>query len=230
MTAISKERMKIMNRRMMMSVMTLGLLLGLAPVSQGQAVEGCTSASFSQPGPPVSAGDRPFSVAVGDFNLDGKPDLATANSRSNNVTILLNTCSSTLPTDPPPTPATPVVVDIKPGKARNRINLFGPKSWRAVPVAILTTETFDATTVNPRSVRFGPRGAKDTDGHGRLVDANGDGKPDLVLRFRTRQTGIGCGESSASLTGKTLSGQAIQGTDAIRTVGCNDEEDEDEDE
>jgi hypothetical protein len=90
MTAISKERMKIMNRRITMSVMTLGLLLGLARVSHGQTVEGCTTASFSQPaGSPVGAGDGPQSVAVGDFNLDGTPDLAVANLNSDNVTILL---------------------------------------------------------------------------------------------------------------------------------------------
>jgi len=31
-------------------------------------------------------------VAVGDFNGDGKPDLAVANERSGNVSVLLNTC------------------------------------------------------------------------------------------------------------------------------------------
>ncbi|PYM12489.1 MAG: hypothetical protein DME18_11285 [Verrucomicrobia bacterium] len=33
-------------------------------------------------------------VAVGDFNGDGKPDLAVANERSGNVSVLLNTCAS----------------------------------------------------------------------------------------------------------------------------------------
>jgi hypothetical protein len=52
------------------------------------------SGSFSQPaGSPVSAGSGPDSVAVGDFNGDGKPDLAVANYSSGNVTILINnTC------------------------------------------------------------------------------------------------------------------------------------------
>jgi len=40
---------------------------------------------------PETAGTNPQSVAVGDFNGDGKPDLATANSGSGNVTILLGT-------------------------------------------------------------------------------------------------------------------------------------------
>jgi hypothetical protein len=34
-------------------------------------------------------GSMPHSVAIGDFNGDGKPDLAVANNGSNNVSILL---------------------------------------------------------------------------------------------------------------------------------------------
>src|ERR1700730_16583789 len=36
-------------------------------------------------------GARPNSVAVGDFNRDGKPDLAVANNNSDTVSILLGT-------------------------------------------------------------------------------------------------------------------------------------------
>ena len=37
-----------------------------------------------------AVGITPFSVAIGDFNGDGKPDLAVANQSSNNVSILIN--------------------------------------------------------------------------------------------------------------------------------------------
>src|ERR1700687_290324 len=51
----------------------------------------------SQSVPPVSfrvaptyaAGSFPSSVTMGDFNGDGKPDLAVANSGSNDVSVLL---------------------------------------------------------------------------------------------------------------------------------------------
>ena len=43
----------------------------------------------------TGAGSAPESVAVGDFNLDGKPDLAVANIGANNVSVLLNNGSGT---------------------------------------------------------------------------------------------------------------------------------------
>ncbi len=44
-------------------------------------------------GSPVAAGLSPVSVAAGDFNGDGKADLATANRDSNTVSVLLGTGS-----------------------------------------------------------------------------------------------------------------------------------------
>jgi uncharacterized protein (TIGR03437 family) len=41
-------------------------------------------------GSPYAAGTLPHALAVGDFNLDGKPDLAFADEGGNNVTVLLN--------------------------------------------------------------------------------------------------------------------------------------------
>jgi len=38
---------------------------------------------------PYGVGIAPYAVAVGDFNGDGVPDLATANYSTNNVTVLL---------------------------------------------------------------------------------------------------------------------------------------------
>ncbi|MSQ24423.1 MAG: VCBS repeat-containing protein [Chloroflexi bacterium] len=53
-----------------------------------------------------SAGSNPSSVTVGDFNGDGKPDLAVANSSTGNVSILLNTCVASAVTATPTATAT----------------------------------------------------------------------------------------------------------------------------
>jgi len=113
----------------------------------------------------------------------------------------------------------PVGIDIKPGSFPNSIN---PRTQGVIPVAILTTGTFDATTVQPSSVTFGRTGTEATEAHstGHLEDVDNDGDIDLVLHFRTQETGIMCGDTSASLTGKTTAGQDIEGSDSIRTVGC----------
>jgi hypothetical protein len=42
-------------------------------------------------GGPVAVGTRPVSIAFGEFNGDGRPDLAVANASSNDITVLLET-------------------------------------------------------------------------------------------------------------------------------------------
>jgi YVTN family beta-propeller protein len=110
-----------------------------------------------------------------------------------------------------------VDIDIKPGSDPAPID---PKSNGRIPVAILTTDTFDATTVDPSTVRFGANGTEVPAVQSALEDVNSDGRTDMILQFNTQGTGIACGDTSALLTGETQSRQAITGTDAIQTVGC----------
>jgi uncharacterized membrane protein len=110
-----------------------------------------------------------------------------------------------------------VTIDIKPGEFPNSINL---KSKGKIPVAILTTDTFDATTVKASTVGFGKTGDEAAPVVVSVKDVNGDRRPDLLLSFNIQDTGIQCGEISASLTGETISREAIQGSDAIVTIGC----------
>ena len=116
-----------------------------------------------------------------------------------------------------PPPSIAVAIDIKPGSDPNSIN---PGSQGNIPVAILSSNAFDASTVAPSTVEFGPNavGIAHTSAH--IEDANEDGLLDLVLHFKTTETGIVCGDTAASLTGATFAGEAIEGSDAVRLVPC----------
>ena len=111
-----------------------------------------------------------------------------------------------------------VSIDIKPGSYPNSIN---PRSHGKIPVAILTTDSFDATTVDSTTILFGATGAEAAPVRSALEDVDGDGDTDMILHFNTQETGIACGDTSASLTGETSSGQTIEGSDSIKTAGCN---------
>jgi len=110
-----------------------------------------------------------------------------------------------------------IAIDIKPGSDPNSIN---PYSSGKIPVAVLTTDTFDAVQIDPLSVAFGPNGANESHGRSHVKDVDEDGDMDLVLHFNTRDTGIQCGDTDSTLTGETFAGVPITGTDSIRTVPC----------
>jgi hypothetical protein len=50
---------------------------------------------------------------------------------------------------------------------------------------------------------------------------DGDGDLDLLLQFKVQDTGIVCGTTSR-LTGRTVGGLPIEGSDSVTTVGCNE--------
>jgi hypothetical protein len=181
---------------------TLGVLLGNADGTLQPAV------NFD------SGGNSPLSIAVADLNGDTKPDVVMANfkvdsfplSAAGSVAVLLNS-------SPGPTPAR---IDIRPGQFPNHVN---PHSHALLRVALLATDSFDLASVDPRTVRFGPAGARPVGM--REQDVDGDGRLDSVYYFKTNRTGIACGDTSASLVGVMGGGQIFAGTDSVQTNGCH---------
>lgn len=112
-------------------------------------------------------------------------------------------------------PLITITIDIKPGSDENPIN---PRSKGVFPVVIVTTEDFDASTVDVSTIQFGPGAAQPV--HYALADMDGDTDWDLMLQFKTQDTGIVCGDTEVTLTGKTLDEISVTSTDSIRTVGC----------
>jgi hypothetical protein len=113
-----------------------------------------------------------------------------------------------------------VAIDVSPKDPANVVNLTRGGS---VTVAILTTDTFNAATVDPRSVCFGdaeaPAERTCIEQHvtGHLEDVNKDRRPDLVLHFEVSATGIDVSDTAACLRARTTGGIGLYGCEAITT-------------
>jgi hypothetical protein len=115
-----------------------------------------------------------------------------------------------------------VSIDIKPGTNPNHINLG---SYGVLPVAILSSDTFDATQVNPDTVSLAGAGvAMRGKGNKYLAheeDVNGDGLLDLVVKVETENLNLYESQDGfAILTGSTSGDNPIpiQGQDEIVIV------------
>ncbi|WP_437720041.1 hypothetical protein [Sorangium sp. So ce861] len=111
-----------------------------------------------------------------------------------------------------------VIIDIKPGSFPNSINL---RSCGNVPVAIFSTPTFDAATVDPKTVTLAGAPVR-IKGNGRpaasLQDINGDGLLDLVVHIVTSALQLSDTDTQATLAGELSDGTPIAGTDTVRVV------------
>lgn len=116
-----------------------------------------------------------------------------------------------------PTTGQQVTIDIRPGSAKNSVNLSG----RVVPVAIHTTPSFDASSVDPLTVTLAGASVRmrgNGDPSSTLADVDGDGDRDLLLHIEVRDMTLAAGDVEATLHGLTLSGDPFEGTDIIRIV------------
>lgn len=111
-----------------------------------------------------------------------------------------------------------VAIDIKPGSFPNSIN---PKSKGKIPVAILSSATFNAVTqVDQATLTFGHSGNEPSlafcNPNGE--DVNGDTLLDLVCHFHTPTAYFQSGDTQGILKGKTVGNIPIMGTDSVRIV------------
>lgn len=118
----------------------------------------------------------------------------------------------------PPVAILPLLVqiDVKPGGDPAAINL---RSKGTLPVAILSSKTFDARTVDPATVAVAGA-ALQPRRHGALraafEDVNKDGLLDLVLHVSTADLQLT--DTTVVLTGQTYQGQYIQGSDTVKVI------------
>ncbi|MDH3271150.1 MAG: hypothetical protein OEN56_07460 [Gemmatimonadota bacterium] len=116
---------------------------------------------------------------------------------------------------------TEVDIAIKPGGDPNTV--ICTVGNNLIPVAVLTTDAFDATTVDHETLGFegagefhlGPDDSAPLR-HERDVDDDGD--LDLVAHFRLGDTGLDCESTSGTLLGATFDNRAIRGTDRLRMI------------
>lgn len=120
---------------------------------------------------------------------------------------------------------TEVDIDIKPGSDPNAINC-NSKREGVIPVAVLTTPQFDATTVDPSSLRFGSPseiqaggGASLAHAGGHIEDVDGDLDPDFLGHFPVKDTGFTKNDTEGWLVGETTTGESIAGRDSVKIVG-----------
>ena len=130
-------------------------------------------------------------------------------------------------------PDTKVDIDIKPGSCPNSLNIY---SKGTITVAVLGSEDFDETDIDPVSVRLegvAPIRSSIEDVASPVIDKEsvcdctndiGDGFNDLVLKFTTSELLIKLGDVHAGdilelkLTGNLTDGTHIEGKDCIVIV------------
>jgi uncharacterized protein (TIGR03437 family) len=137
-------------------------------------------------GSPFSTGSGPDGLAAGDFNGDGKPDLAVANYNSSTVSLLVGNGSggfSFAPLGPFPVgrnPTSIIAVDVD---GDGKLDLVTTNYTSNDESVLLGSGTgnFTADAKSPYAVGAGPTKVV-------TADLNGDGQPDLMTTNGTAGT------------------------------------------
>ncbi len=111
-----------------------------------------------------------------------------------------------------------VSIDVVVNQFPNVINL---NFERPVTVAILSTPTFDAGQVDPRTVTLSGAGVR-TRSNGNPVagldDANRDGLRDLIIQIQRTDLNLTAADTEAVLQGMTFNGKFVRGKDSVVVI------------
>ena len=122
----------------------------------------------------------------------------------------------TLSGDAPPVQQ--IAIAIKPGSEEAApINL---KSKGKIPVAILSSPTFEALNVDVKTLTFGAKGDEKSLSKCSWTgeDVNGDGRVDKVCHFENKLTGFNEKDLEGILRGTTANGTAFEGRGYLKVV------------
>jgi hypothetical protein len=107
----------------------------------------------------------------------------------------------------------PVTVDVKPGAADTPS--INPNSNGLTPVAILSSQSFDARAIEAESLRIGRNQIAAVKFS--LEDVNADQKLDMLVHFRTHDAGLMAGDTQLCVGG-TAAGRELYGCGNVRVL------------
>lgn len=89
-----------------------------------------------------------------------------------------------------------------------------------VPVALLSSDTFNAPDVDQTKLHFGVTGNEDSliRCHRHGIDVNRDGLPDVICIFDFRKANFEPGDNEGIVTGTTISGDSFEGRGWLKIV------------
>ena len=110
-------------------------------------------------------------------------------------------------------------IDVKPGNSDDWAPI-NPKSHGKIPVALLSSSSFDAMAADISTLTFGATGDEDSLSHCNKTgkDVNGDGMLDRLCHFYTQKAGFSSDSLEGIVRGRTLMGTVFEGRGFLKVV------------